>query len=366
MDAGVTHQMSPQNKVDCRQMTPAHSRLLGRDKEALAIQFADKASTLGRLMLGEVDSWEDYTKPAITDYVSLPRRQLKSGRSDVRFRLQKEINTFYSRNFVSFSDAAILALYEDIATTRGLEAPLNEFEEKYGTIRRAVLKGNPAHLTVSVTLWGLRFLFPEDLISKDILSALEILKESKNRVKSYESEKHHSLKAKTDEFLPYIRRIEFAQRSIVLSCFNLMEAYLNGLAWDYCQSNGLASLSNRKAKLLTDTSAATIRDKLTKYPAIIAGRDVMAVDGANEFLDIIKPFRDSLVHPSPFSAPEKFGGYQKLKKLYELDYSVSIMAVSSIVRVIKSICQLIYGSDESPKWLSEIECWLTENGTESN
>ena len=81
-------------------MTPVPSRLTGRDKEALAIQIADKASALGRLMLGEFDSWEDYLKPAITDYGSLPRKQLKAGHADVKKRLQKEIDAFYSRNFV--------------------------------------------------------------------------------------------------------------------------------------------------------------------------------------------------------------------------------------------------------------------------
>jgi hypothetical protein len=197
-------------------MTPAHSRLTGRDKEALAIQIADKASALGRLMLGEFDSWKEYLKPATTDYSSLPRKQLKAGHADVRKRLQKEIDAFYSRNFVGISDDAILALYEDIVSARGLEAPLTEFEKKYSKIKRSVLKGNPAHLTVSVTLWGLKFLFPEDLLSKDIVSALGLMKESKDRVKEFESEQHHSLKNKTDKFLPYIRRVEFAQRAIVL------------------------------------------------------------------------------------------------------------------------------------------------------
>jgi hypothetical protein len=145
-----------------------------------------------------------------------------------------------------------------------------------------------------------------------------------------------------------------------------MEAYLNGLAWNYCQSNDLSLLSNRKVKLLTDASTASIRDKLTKYPAIIVGRDDVAIDSASDFLDIIKPFRDSLVHPSPFSAPEKFGGYQKLRKLYELDYHVSIMAVTSTVLVIKSIFRHIEHSEKSPKWLSEIEVWLAEHGTESS
>ncbi len=347
-------------------MTPAPARLTGRDKEASAIQIADKASALGRLMLGEFDSWEGYLKPATTDYASLPRKQLKAGHADVRKRLQKEIDAFYSRNFVHISDDSILKLYEDIVSARGLESPLNEFEEKYGKIKREVLKGNPAHLTVSVTLWGLKFLFPEDLLSKDIVSALGLMSESRDRIKEYESQQHRSLKNKTAEFLPYIRRIEFAQRAVVLACFNLMEAYLNGLAWDYCQSNDLSSLSNRKVKLLTDTSTASIRDKLRKYPAIMVGRDDIEINGVSDFLDIIKPFRDSLVHPSPFSAPEKFGGYQKLKKLYELDYHVSIMAVASTVLVIKSIFQLLERSNESPKWLNKIEDWLSEHGAESS
>lgn len=345
-------------------MTPSYSRLTGRDKEALSIQIADKASVIGRLMLGEISNWEEFLKPSTIDYANLPRRQLKAGHADIKIRLQKEIKAFYSQNFVGFDDEAILALYSDIMSARGLEIPLTEFERKYGKIKREVLKGSPPHLTVSISLWGLKFLFPEDILAKDILAALDILKESKEKTKTYQSKPHSIIKKETSEFLPHIRRIEFTQRAIVLSCFNLMESYLNGLAWDYCQSNDLNSLSNRKAKLLTDTSTASIRDKITKYPAIIIGRDEVAIDGVNEFLDVIKPFRDSLVHPSPFSAPEKFGGYQKLKKLYELNYHVSIMAVAATVLVINGIVELVEGSQKSPEWLSKIEDWLTGHGSE--
>jgi len=88
-------------------MTPANSRLKGRNREAFAIQMADKLSAIGRLMLGEIGSWEEFQKPATMDYASLPRKQLKAGHADVRKRLLREIDTFYSQNFDSFSNDAI-------------------------------------------------------------------------------------------------------------------------------------------------------------------------------------------------------------------------------------------------------------------
>ena len=330
-------------------MNTSKMKRTGRAKKASAIQIADKASVLGRLMLGKVNDWEEFLKPSTTDYTKLTRDQLRSGYIDVKSRLQKEIETFYSKNFVQLEKKKIIVLYDDIVSQRGLQVPLMEFEERYGKVNRVVLKKNPAHLTVSITLWGLKFLFPEDLLAKDILAALEILKESKEKTMGYKS-------------LPDIRRIEFAQRAIVLSSFNLMESYLNGLAWDYCQSHDLSALSKRKANLLTDTANASIREKLIKYPAIILGRDDFTINGVNEFLDVIKPFRDSLVHPSPFSAPEKFGGYEKLKKLYELDYHVAITAVASIVLIIKGIVELIEKSQQSPQWLHGVEDWLSKHG----
>ena len=135
-----------------------------------------------------------------------------------------------------------------------------------------------------------------------------------------------------------------------------MEAYLNGIAWDFLQSSG-ATISNRRRKLLDDSASASIRDKILKYPEIITGSSPWAHDDVElqKFLDIVKPFRDSLVHPSPFSAPARFGGYDKLRLLYEIDFDIAQMTFHLTISLIEKIHRHIHGDDSSvPNWLSEL------------
>ena len=73
------------------------------------------------------------------------------------------------------------------------------------------------------------------------------------------------------------------------------------------------------------------------------------------FLAIIKPFRDSLVHPSPFSAPEEVGGHDKLSKIYDLNQDIAIQAVEMLAEIIENIYELIYGSGKKPEWLKELK-----------
>jgi hypothetical protein len=59
------------------------------------------------------------------------------------------------------------------------------------------------------------------------------------------------------------------------------------------------------------------------------------------------------VHSSPFSAPEKFGGYDKLIKIYELDESIAIFSVFSLTNIVQRI-QIHLNKTNTPKWLTDL------------
>ncbi|MFN8459315.1 MAG: hypothetical protein U0401_32465, partial [Anaerolineae bacterium] len=71
----------------------------GREREVKQIRQANRAAAVGRLMLGEFDSWHTFLQADAIALENLPRRQLKSGRADVKARLSTEIKLFCSRNF---------------------------------------------------------------------------------------------------------------------------------------------------------------------------------------------------------------------------------------------------------------------------
>ena len=223
--------------------------LKGREKEAILIKNANKAVAVGRLMLGEINEWQEFLEPETIDYSKLPRRQLKSGKFDVQNRLNRSTDDFCKKNFQGFNQKILLKLYEDLKTNRGLEIALSDFEAKYGRVNPSVLKGNPSHLTVVISLWGLQFLFPEDLLTKDIIFSLNLLKESLDGQLKYLGKSHKDVSNERNIISKNIQQQQFAQRAIVFSCFNLLEAFLNGLAWDYFQKNDISTLSNRKQQL---------------------------------------------------------------------------------------------------------------------
>jgi hypothetical protein len=275
------------------------------------------------------------------------------------------LKKFCSKNFEGMDERKLSDLYEEIKTFRGLESPLEEFEQRFASIKREILQGRPRHLTVCVSLWGLQFKFPEEELTKDLIEAIQANAEATTKLEDYENESHLKLKQDRNLINSLIRKRSFVSRTIVINCFNLMEAYLDGIAYDYIQSHGTSNLSNRKTNLLRDTTSASIREKLLKYPIILTGQKLW--EEPNEeleaFVSIVKPFRDSLVHPSPFSAPEKFGGHNKLLLFYRVDYDTGILTLNLLVKLIKRIHQHIYRDGFNlPAWIQELETQIAEIG----
>lgn len=338
--------------------------ITGREREARLIRQANRAAAVGRLMLGQCDSWHAFLEADSIVLEDLPRRKLKSGSADVKARLTSEIRRFCAQNFVSMNETDLSNLYESVKAFRGLELSLFEFEERFSKINPKVLHGCPRHLTVCISLWGLQFKFPEEQISKDILKGLEMAKNALSILKHHEVKTHPQLTNMRNKLTELIQEKSFSIRAVVTSCFNLVEAYLNGLAWDYVQTHGTEELSMRKKKLLEDTSLASTRDKIIKYPDIITGKPLwQETDKEVEiFINIIKPFRDSLMHPSPFLAPAQFGGYDKLRLFYRIDYNTALDAATLLASLLKRIHMHVYGPEnEIPTWLMEFQNTIQSN-----
>ena len=337
----------------------------GRETEAELIRQVNRAAAVGRLMLGEMSSWHEFLGADALDLTSLPRRQLKLGAADAKKRISYEVKRFCTINFENMTEAKLSQLYEVIKTYRGIEFPLKEFEQEYSKVLPRVIAGFPPHCTLVFSLWGLQIKFPEDILSKDIYEAINTAHEA-----DAERLKYSHDRAKKNVFAKLERKRDHAARSCILSCFNLVEAYLNGIAWDFAQDEeAFASLSKRQQNLISDSGHISLRDKILKYPNIVSGRSLWdeADDAVAAFLEVFKPFRDSLVHPSPFSAPEKFGGYDKLKKMYLFDFVQAHIGVKItadlIVRIYRHINEI---GDGHPVWLNEIMKFLEETVVESD
>lgn len=329
------------------------ANLTGRKKEARKILTYERAVEVAKLMLGQVQ------KPKrlfFEDYVGLPRKNLQAGFVDVK-RKWGEVRQFCSRNFKDATVENLAELYEPLYKHGGVHRlPLKDLIGILGVPQEGRLKGAPLHSTVCLSPWGLQTEFPEMHLIRDLSFAFNAVLDLEKRFKEIEAKKLTWSEAKKEkEEIAQVRsQLAFHMRISLICCFNLLEAYANGLAWCFLSTTGDTDLSKNQKKVLQGPSTS-ILDKLVKIPKIIAGKDSGPLSVENPplsvFRDLIKPYRDSIVHASPFSAPERFGGYDKLSKIYELEPTIVKQAVKMTIEILAKIHQFTGGRGELPPWM---------------
>lgn len=330
----------------------------GREREAAEIVRYKRAAVVGRLLLGELDG--PMEPIFVEQYLDKPRRDLKAEREAIRERLRGEIAKFCRNNFEDIKPEDLAELYEPLFERASVwYLPLTDFLRDFGRFRTGVLKGAPLHATVHISPWGLQTDFPEHHLMRDLAVSFNELVEIEEhcltsyRTKTWREKKEQKTRA---EIADLVRRSETNQRTCVLSCFNLIEAYVNGLAWDYVQTHDISGLSKDNRNVLTESERpVNIIDKLIKIPRLVAERDIgplhQSRDPLKSFIEVIKPYRDAIVHASPFAAPEKFGGYDKLSKIYELNLSTVRRAVDITIAVIGEIHRFVGSDGDLPVWV---------------
>ena len=224
-----------------------------------------------------------------------------------------------------------------------------------GKFRSGRLDG-PAHATVSLSPWGLQTDYPEMHLAKDLALSFNDMINADDQLKTYQgiSWKSAKMRETSTEVGNVYRRKQYSMRMCLLSCFNLCEAYINGLAWAYLEScDDIASLSKNQRQVLEGTRS--LMERMEKVPAIVKGTNNTPLSRdtppLSEFQDLVKPFRDSIVHASPFSAPERFGGYDKLEKIYELEVDTVRSAVDFLLEMIGKINSFMTEEQDLPSWL---------------
>lgn len=327
----------------------------GRHREVDEIIRLRRAAAVGRLMLGELNA--PLERIHREDYLSKPRQELKAEVAALRTSLRAELRKFCQQNFVDVNPERLADLYEDIFVHGSqYRLPLREFVERVGQPRPGVLKGAPAHATVHLSPWGLQTEYPEVHLARDLALAYNDALDAHRDSQRHEGASWRRVKDQQTRapLAVALRRGKYSMRMCLLSCFNLTEAYINGIAWEYVQTVGTAGLSKSQVDLLTKGQASLL-DKLARIPAIVKGQDQGPLakdrDPLSTFRDLVKPFRDSIVHASPFSAPERFGGYDKLQRVYELEITTATSAVDLTLTIIATIYEFLGAGLGQPSWM---------------
>lgn len=197
-------------------------------------------------------------------------------------------------------------------------------------------------------------------LARDVAIAYNAGRRLRDEMEKIEAQKPtwHKAKEERAELARKLSEMKYHMRMCLIGCFNLAEAYINGIAWEHIATCGVLNLSENQRKLLEGIKGS-ILERLVKIPGIVMknGMSPLCEDQPplSEFRDIIKPYRDSIVHASPFSAPERFGGYDKLARIYELDWDTVKHAVSLTFDIILRIHCFVRKCDSRPEWLPSFD-----------
>jgi hypothetical protein len=329
-------------------------RLEGREAEIAEIVKMRRAAEVGRLLLGELDG---PLAPIFAEgYATKTRVEIRAERTHIRQYLRAEVKKFCQSNFIDLNPDDLAKLYKPLYQHKSIyRLALSDFVAQFGRPKKSVLRGAPEHATICLSPWGLQTEYPEMHLSKDVAISYNEVVTIENSVKEYNRTSWK--KAKKSDVRNAVadlhRRGAFFRRMCLLSCFNLVEAYINGIAWEFVQSTDISSFSKRQQKLLTEGQASLL-DKLVKVPAIVMSQDTGPLtpdeNPLAEFRNLIKPFRDSIVHASPFGAVERFGGYDKLSRVYELRHETVQRSVDLTFEIIGRIHRFLGNTHQLPDW----------------
>ncbi len=163
-----------------------------------------------------------------------------------------------------------------------------------------------------------------------------------------------------------VKRHDALIRSLIEACFRYLEAFLNGLAFDF-NVREYDKISGKDRVVLTEwnnenkrTKYISFRDKILKYPKIIGGFSEPPILESNcpslkYLMDKSKIFRDAIVHASPFLepwdvAPEKERAF----------YSVSINDATKTLEATLDLTEVIQKTLGRPLeelwWFCKLDC----------
>jgi hypothetical protein len=148
------------------------------------------------------------------------------------------------------------------------------------------------------------------------------------------------------------RSSEYSQslaRSVIITCFNLLESFVSGLAVGWMMENPNAP-ATIVAKL--QDTRSSLRKRLVQFPSIITGRPGLIDDSCPPIASLFgehKQRRDSFVHCQPGSGPNQWG-YVKEERFHDVQAATVRKTVDLTIESICLIWKAVHGR-EHPRWL---------------
>jgi len=264
-----------------------------------------KAMVVARLLRGDFDKWEEFeTERNIADQISNHQmaRRVSSQIGKKYKDLRRETKVFISENFEHCNYNDLAKLCDAISIGFGVYQRLDDFEKDFFPLAEKHKSRVPFYAHVSISIWGLKFEFPEHHFLRDLESGLADLSEIKSRLQKFEKREvepklHH------DEVRELVGRERFVSRSIISAAFSLVEAFLSGLFFVAATTTsvGLLKCDERFRNYAATRESASLKDRLDQTVKFISMRHKSGEDEPfKSFVEVAKRYRDAIHHTTPF------------------------------------------------------------------
>jgi hypothetical protein len=220
-----------------------------------------------------------------------------------------------------------------------------DFESNVGRLRARKFMEVPAYGEVFLQPIGTTIRHPEYFLVRDLGLLWELYLDAERIMQFSERHRRQDWGGRAGE------NLQSLARSIVIACFNLLEAFASGLARQYLMTHPQVDTGVQK-KL--EGTYKPLGSRLIALSSLISGK-TSSLDINKPPLAVmfgpIKSHRDAFVHcePGPQSSER---GYRKEAVFHDVGRGVVEDALRSTFEIIKTIWADVYGHDK-PRWLPE-------------
>ena len=303
------------------------------------VQQRMKALVVGRLMLGDFDSWEQYQEQLNIVHTIQNRRTARALLSQIgkKYKTTRDATArFIEDYFVGISEAEFAKLSEHIVLGSGLSLRLSDFESAHFELAQSLKRRFPPHCHLLISIWGLQFEYPEMHFLNDIEAGIKQLDKISLELLPF-GLGHKNPKHQRPEVAHLISLQKLLSRSLVSASFSLLEAQLSGMFFAATKDGKMGSLivSDDFRKFAETKESAPLKARLERALAetISCDEGLHNFDPFKAFLETGKRYRDAIHHTSPFERKDiEAGG--RLTALYELNSEIALTCAEQALYIV--------------------------------
>lgn len=228
---------------------------------------------------------------------------------------------------------------------------VKEFESKFSRLKFIIEDYHPSYTKLVIQgFHGMAYRFPEWHFITDLKFYYNLFIDETNSINKTDLDRLSG-----NLFNPKLYCTEEQQalgRIIIITCFNLLECFINGIALDYINNEKSDPKKIEKLEKKLDKNIP-LKQRLGIISSIINGSQILDVNKSpfKELFDIYKPHRDSIIH---CNSSEEIYVSNKTKEFFM--FEINEDQIKELVTLTEAIICMIWNEvhkQDRPWWFSK-------------